>query len=267
MSGGYVCNYTNREEFTRNAAADRPPAATLRAKNTTRWCQRKNLFLHMLRRLSRLTFPVRRKFSTHANAAPETWATIAEVSPLSPSTSALELELESSLTFEPGQWVDLYIPAIDQAPRAMAKLVARPTRSSRAHGSGRRLLHHLAPGGAAAAEPCGQGVGAPAGGLVHSRREGGGPRRAAGRRQLCTARHARSSLRGWRRRDQPPLQHAASPLRPGSAAPRRTAVHGAAARRASLHSAALAPGAAPSGPYTLQEKASRASRGLDPLPL
>mmetsp|Transcript_11343 Transcript_11343/g.33388 ORF Transcript_11343/g.33388 Transcript_11343/m.33388 type:complete len:292 (-) Transcript_11343:197-1072(-) len=70
--------------------------------------------MHMLRRLSRLTFPVRRRISTHANAAPETWATIAEVSPLSPSTSALELELESSLTFEPGQWVDLYIPAIDQ---------------------------------------------------------------------------------------------------------------------------------------------------------
>ena len=93
----------------------------------------------MLRRLSRLTFPVRRRLSTHANAAPETWATIAEVSPLSPSTSALELELESSLTFEPGQWVDLYIPAIDQAPRAMAKLVARPTRSSRAHGSTSRL--------------------------------------------------------------------------------------------------------------------------------
>ena len=60
----------------------------------------------------------RRLCTVHqAPPAASAWATVRELTQISPTTTELRLSLDAAaaaaLTFEPGQWVDFYIPAID----------------------------------------------------------------------------------------------------------------------------------------------------------
>ena len=51
-----------------------------------------------------------------AGAPSEAWATVRELTRLSPTTTGLRLEVDAdaaAFAFEPGQWVDFHIPGVD----------------------------------------------------------------------------------------------------------------------------------------------------------
>jgi ferredoxin-NADP reductase len=93
-----------------------PPAGKggRRHHNTTEAFSCEWSLLALMRRLMGLS----RRLST-ADRRGETWASISRIVRLSPSTTKLQLRLDSEPTdapfdFSPGQWVDFYIPAIDR---------------------------------------------------------------------------------------------------------------------------------------------------------